>query len=252
MNQQALFAAKRECPTIQEQTGWRRVHPMQICQEPSALLAVSSYSYDLSNKHFVSYFLDRTGIDLHHDHLDRRRIFFITAPWPEVERWILSSPELTYLGTGLPVAEMERHSMVKVWKIMRAKLQDCWEIWITSIVPEGISMNLEKAKNINTDLGISINDIENSRPENLPAIAAASIMKAYLALMLVAADDKFSFRLETISPGTMLRVTEARNQLVRALRSGSNSENIRSQTREHLAAIVGITALWVNHMEQAA
>ena len=129
MNQPTLFAPQAKCPSIQDQTGWSRIHPMQICQEPEALLLVNTYSYDLSDPSFLSYFLNRCGIDLRCAHLDPIRSFFITAPWTEVECWILNSPELTYLTTGLPVAAAERPSIVKVWKIMRAKLQDCWELY---------------------------------------------------------------------------------------------------------------------------
>lgn len=106
-----------------------RVHPMQICQEPAALLLVGAYSYDVTDKSFLAYFLDRCGIDFRLVDLDHHRLFLISAPWLEVEEWILNSPELTYLSTLMPVPAEHRDVMVKVWKIIRGKLQDCWEVY---------------------------------------------------------------------------------------------------------------------------
>ena len=113
-------------------------------------------------------------------------------------------------------------------------------------------MKLAESETIKTALGISILAIENSSPENLPSIASASMTNAYRALMLVANDDRFSRCLETVCPGHLLRVTDARHQLILDIKTELSSENIRLRIRDHLADLIEIIALRAGQLRLAA
>lgn len=138
MNQLSLFSRPSRtqqpiCPSIGEQTGWRRANPLQVCQDVDVLASIAAYSYDVDNPAFAAYFLRRTGIDIAwamtHGPRPEWSRFFLSAPWDEVEAWILTSQDYTYLATGRPVDDRCRRSTLLILKITRGKLQDCWEIF---------------------------------------------------------------------------------------------------------------------------
>lgn len=94
--------------TIREQTGFVRSHPKALCQDLPALLRVTEFDYDLTNEAFVAYFEARTGYvlndPLHPEYLPRAIALFANP--------------------AVPVDSFNPH-----WRITRAKLQDCWELF---------------------------------------------------------------------------------------------------------------------------
>ena len=84
--------------TIESQTGWNRPFPKVLLQDIELLEKVTDYSFDLNNPDFVKYFIARTGTNI----LD-----------PDVKLHLVMASE-------------EIHC-----KIVRGKMQDCWEIFNT-------------------------------------------------------------------------------------------------------------------------
>lgn len=90
--------------TIEEQTGWTRPHVAGICQDIEALLRVTEFDYDLTDLSFLVYFKERTGIQI-----------------DECEcGWFVVIEELANYNVPAPD---------KSWRITRAKLQDCWQLY---------------------------------------------------------------------------------------------------------------------------
>lgn len=82
--------------TMLEQTGWQRPFPQMICQDTEVLLKVQTYTFDHSNQDFLKYFVARTGINVLH---------------PDVNIESLVTSEA-------------KHD-----QLIRAQLQDCWELF---------------------------------------------------------------------------------------------------------------------------
>lgn len=118
-----------------EQTGWERVHPLQICQVASVLESVSTFTYDLNDQAFLKYFLCRCGIDFA-TNLSPEKRFFLSGSWKEVLTWFMASPEFKYEVSGLQVNTEDRQFFARMWKIMRGQLQDCWDIYQQSVTFE--------------------------------------------------------------------------------------------------------------------
>jgi len=116
--------------SIFEQTGWKRPYSRQICQEHDILLKITEYSYDLNNEEFVKYFISRTGILILKEDRPDISYFTLAFPFEQVEEWLLYSPNYTRLD-GQPVDPESRKFDVKINKLIRGRLQDCWELWIT-------------------------------------------------------------------------------------------------------------------------
>jgi len=55
-----LIKANKVIKTIQQQTGFQRAHPSQLCQDLPTLLKVSEFSFN-ENPAFLKY-LDRRGV----------------------------------------------------------------------------------------------------------------------------------------------------------------------------------------------
>ncbi len=90
--------------SVEAQTGWRRGHPLMICQETAVLLAVTEFDYALTAREFVGYFERRTGQQISRCECGMAAV---QAVW------------------GNPAVPTEDKS----WRITRAKLQDCWELF---------------------------------------------------------------------------------------------------------------------------
>ena len=132
MTQLSLFhqPAPLAVPSVAAQTGWHRGHPQQICQEPEVLVKIRAHSYDIDNQAFAAYFLSRYGVDLSHGSVQNFRHLY-TTPIEEAENWLLTSPDYTYLQSGLPLSIEDRQAKVTCLRHFRGHLQDIWELFVT-------------------------------------------------------------------------------------------------------------------------
>jgi len=111
--------------TIEQQTGWSRGYPKMICQNVDVLSAVNDYSFDVNNHEFIEYFRCRTGIVW-----DDHKVFLTTSD--QAEHWLLNSPDFRYMASQEPVEfGHARDQEVFLNRILKGKLQDCWELFIT-------------------------------------------------------------------------------------------------------------------------
>ncbi len=100
-------------PTIEDQAGWQRPSESALCQDTDALALVSEFNYDLNDADFVAYFEQRTGMQLRQCECGFDDVVAVWAnPW--------SYPASEY---DIPLA----------WQTTRAKLQDCWELYVFSL-----------------------------------------------------------------------------------------------------------------------
>ena len=109
--------------TIESQTGWKRPFPKTILQDVDVLLKIHEYSYDLNRVGFHGYFISRTGRGL-----TVREKWLCSIPIESAERYILTSGGMKY-ETGDIIPLEERPDYVTSHKILRAQLQDCWELY---------------------------------------------------------------------------------------------------------------------------
>lgn len=97
--------------TIFQQTGWRRSHPQQICQDIEVLERVTDFTFDATNEDFLDYFTSRTGYAWRKADCGPERMKQIIADQSINDRWL---------------------------RIMRAKLQDCWELYHRHVLNQPI------------------------------------------------------------------------------------------------------------------
>lgn len=128
MNLGALAIQDRQAKTIEQQTGWKRPHPEMICQDHEVLLRVHDYSYDLGNEDFTRYFISRTGIQIGKEEKPELARWLLTSP--KAERWLLESPDYKYLNGEMVPFGQEREIDIKISRILKGRLQDCWELFL--------------------------------------------------------------------------------------------------------------------------
>lgn len=114
--------------TIYEQTGWKGILPVSICQDSDALNQVTEFDYVLPDPAFFDYCQSRLGnIKPHNcpwywemvmDHRTTRQSYINAA-----------RGNARYLRSGERVAGQEILLSWKTYCIQRAKIQDCWEIY---------------------------------------------------------------------------------------------------------------------------
>jgi len=115
--------------TIQEQTGWKRPYPKMICQNSNILKNITEYNYDLTNTEFINYFRSRTGILLHKcEDVELEHFLLNSSTSKAATNWLLNSPEYKY-HTGVAVSKYDRLIDIEINKVLRGKLQDCWELF---------------------------------------------------------------------------------------------------------------------------
>ncbi len=95
------------------QTGYHRQGPQAICQDLDALLAVRETSFDLSDPDFVAYFVRRTGVRINEN--GRGATYETYSPCSHQE-WA-------------DVCQDIKQGKDQVSRILRGKLEDCWELY---------------------------------------------------------------------------------------------------------------------------
>jgi len=110
--------------TITEQTGWIRDYPKMICQNWQDLSSVHEFSFDVDNPEFIEYFRCRTGVVWNDD-------LKWLATSDHAENHILHSDQLFYITCEMIPFGKDREEMVIHNRILKGKLQDCWELFVT-------------------------------------------------------------------------------------------------------------------------
>jgi len=118
-------------PTIQDQTGWARPisSPLMICQDHNALNKISQHNFDLDDPDFIAYHKSRTGICIGNEDNPELARFLLLSP--DAENWLRTSQDYKFLESGETVPfGREREFRVMCNKIMKARLQDSWELFV--------------------------------------------------------------------------------------------------------------------------
>jgi hypothetical protein len=102
--------------TFTEQTGYRRQGPHALCQEHAYLLAATKFDYDLSDPEFVAYFERRTGIALRSTGSYSSPRHRTREEWDDMAWHIMNGDETPD-------------------RILRGRLQDCWELYCAYELP---------------------------------------------------------------------------------------------------------------------
>jgi len=103
--------------------------PLAICQDHEALNKISQHNFDLDDPDFIAYHKSRTGICIGQEEKPELARFLLISP--DAENWLLTSPDLKFLVSGETVPfGKERELKVMCNKIMKARLQDSWELFV--------------------------------------------------------------------------------------------------------------------------
>lgn len=89
-----------------------------ICQDIDTLLAVREFTFDLTDKDFVRYYVSRTGDRINESGNGpyMAKVICTEDEWQEFCADINNPPDI-------------------VWRIRRAKMQNCWEIYCAYELP---------------------------------------------------------------------------------------------------------------------
>lgn len=111
------------------QTGYKRSGPVAICQDTEALLAVREFGFDLQDEDFVRYFEDRTGVCI------------TWSPRCGYEHpFACSDKEWAKVCADIMVADDTTD------RILRGKLEDCWELWQGELERERDTRKVERVR----------------------------------------------------------------------------------------------------------
>ncbi len=122
-------------PTIEQQAGWFRTYPEMICTSYKVLKKITQFNFDLSNDEFLSYVKCRLGFSLTEQNIN-------TLTNPDAEKYFLTSHDLKIVEDEsgkpippekqimVPLDSQRRNSLFQAHKISKARIQDCWEIFI--------------------------------------------------------------------------------------------------------------------------
>ena len=129
----------KKARSIEEQTGWRRSHPLMLTQDEDVLSAITEFSY-AEIEEFMLYALFRGALN----GAGKRG-----SGWRKLvmehsitfEAFMAGDLLRTHLN-GTPTSDDERRSLWRCICYARAKLQDCWEVFcgiedIETVLREG-------------------------------------------------------------------------------------------------------------------
>lgn len=105
-----LFPSRQPklCPSFEEQIGWTRTHPKEICQDRDVLMRCKIFCFNVDDTGFLQYFRSRRGSHLF-----------------ECEK-----PELARKSLFM--------SKDRRWCIERGQLQNIWELYVKYVCPEAV------------------------------------------------------------------------------------------------------------------
>lgn len=131
--------------SIYEQTGWKRPghRSEMICQDMDTLLSVYEYDFDLNDRGFRAYFTARTGIDFYGCFKDRLQDWSFRDIFAHYFAYYVANPDRMCDEFN---AKENADIDVKIIKILRGRLQDCWELYNRITPEEKERERLEKNK----------------------------------------------------------------------------------------------------------
>lgn len=105
--------------SIYEQTGWKRSTPVSLCQEIKILEKITEFDFDLNSQEFKDYIRARVGWNL-------KPIGMTHEAFIE---FLMDGDEVDVRAMLKEKTEVEFKSNIRHLQIMRATIQDCWEIY---------------------------------------------------------------------------------------------------------------------------
>ena len=138
----AIEKEEQRCRVLEEKCGkpvkrkkikppWKRAHPQGLCQDSGLLLIISDYDYDLSDKEFQAYCLDRGTLHIAGESGSKRWDFFLDHSKTNSEfmndRYFQHAERTE--GKEYRFTEPEMEAGWTTIRLGRATLQDCWELY---------------------------------------------------------------------------------------------------------------------------
>lgn len=152
-------------PSVQEQTGWSRSNPLHLLTDYDILLKITSYCYDLLNKDFVNYAIKRgcmngagcpSPIDpdftedssilakealqeINHSQYVIRR--YVRCHWLGKSDFMAAREKIfTAAVAGKKPKAIVGEEKESLWECIppaRARIQDCWEVYLINFCNTG-------------------------------------------------------------------------------------------------------------------
>ena len=113
-------------PTIEEQSGHKRVMSTALCQDIRDLVKVTQYDYDCSNADFIRYAVAR-GVAYNPKYLESSGWFKLLCD-KSLTREEHDEPYLNDWEHDYSVEDLDEYW--KIHRIHKAKLQDVWQLWL--------------------------------------------------------------------------------------------------------------------------
>lgn len=146
-------------PSIQDQTGWQRTNPLHLLNDYDELIKITSFNYDLLNKNFVEYAISRgcmngagapSPIDpdyaekqfdltydapekIKHDIYMTRR--YVRCHWLSKNKFMMPEEKIYTVQSNKKPRVLKAKEKEAIWNCIppaRARLQDCWEVWLVN------------------------------------------------------------------------------------------------------------------------
>lgn len=132
--------------TIFAQTGWKRRGNFALCQELDVLERIYDHDFDLNDEGFRNELETRGVLSFKKlENLSLEQHIDILQNWSEHR--VLTDDILAYSITGLKFDEAHKKTSLRIWKITRGKIQDCWEIYNNPETQEMIRKEAEEKYN---------------------------------------------------------------------------------------------------------
>jgi hypothetical protein len=113
---------------------WVRSHPNALCQDDAVLSTITEFDYDLSNKAFRSYLTHRGLIHVTGEPGSKRETYL--SDYRLTKGSYLSDAYFQFAkevdGKRYRFTDREMEIGWEIILLSRARIQDCWEVWIAS------------------------------------------------------------------------------------------------------------------------
>jgi hypothetical protein len=139
-------AVRVAVPSIAQQTGWKRPYPKMICQDINVLQRVTEYDFDLNDATFARYAEQRCGRGV--AGIEGSVEWRFTGDYSKGRAEFMNNFYFRFTQPIPPGSGKRRkltdEEMESRWKwigIARAKLQDAWEIYRTTVLEKDLSLS---------------------------------------------------------------------------------------------------------------
>jgi hypothetical protein len=122
----------RTAPSIETQTGYRRMYKYAICQDIEVLEKITKYDFNLLCEGFIEYLADRGIIGVGTaENITVEQHIDIIQNWSDDE--ILNGEFYSESISGYRYTPEERKTTLRIHRIMKGKIQDAWEIFLLDV-----------------------------------------------------------------------------------------------------------------------